>query len=113
MFSSAVNIWNWLACHLGRSGGKGHYQRDDREEENPVFFSFKKSLKKKKNFIKGRAIRVKIKLKSIRYSSRIHANVSMFLLSKYELCKSCSYTGGNKGTLCYSLLLTIRIMTLV
>lgn len=30
----------------GTSGGKGHYQRDEREGESPVFFSFKKSFKK-------------------------------------------------------------------
>lgn len=33
-FGSAVNIWNWLASHLGRAGGKGHCQRDTRERNS-------------------------------------------------------------------------------
>lgn len=78
-FGSAVNIWNWLASHLGRSGGKGHCQRDERER---ILFSFPLKMFLKRRIFKKAEIWVKTKLKSVRYSSEIHAYISMFLLSK-------------------------------
>lgn len=73
VFSSAVNIWNWLASQLGRSGGKGHVRV---VRENPVFLS--KNVFKRRIFKKAEIF--ELNFKSVRCSSKIH--VSMFLLSK-------------------------------
>lgn len=56
VFSSVVNIENWLASQLGRSGGKGHV-KEVREKES--CFLFLQKYFKKKNLKKAEIFELK------------------------------------------------------